>query len=57
MKQSAEHFTGIRLVTNEGKEILNYDWNPDSAAIDNIQWIPKGQSIIGLMVNEIPRIG
>ena len=51
MKHTAEHFVGIRLVTDKGKDIVNYDWNPDPAAIDDIQWIPKGQSIIGLMIN------
>ena len=49
MRLDQDNLTGIRVIDDEGKYLLDYSWEDEGDWTE--QWIPDGQSIIGLMVN------
>ena len=54
MKRWNDLLTGLRLFDEDGKLLVDYTWQSTrpTGEWSDVQKIPKGQSIIGLMVNE-----
>ena len=53
MKRWNDFLTGLRLFDEDGNYLVDYTWqrsNPTGKWSD-VQSVPKGQSIIGLMIN------
>ena len=54
MKTWNDNLTGLRLVDEEGDYIVDYTWQPreETGTWQETQWIPQGQTIVGLTVNQ-----
>ena len=54
VKQWKDNLSGIRMVDDKGEYIVDYTWQEhfETGEWSDMQTIPAGQSIIGLVVNE-----